>query len=255
MIATTRRHHALVGGAAALLALTASGCGAIVERATEEAVERAVEAENGGDVEVDFDADSGTFSVESDEGDITFNLDEDGLQIEGTDAEGDDFSLEADENGITAEGEGGETIEIDDDGTFTSTNEDGEVTTGEFDPDTGEFTIEGEDGEAIFKTFDAVPDEWPDDVPEPSGLSGVTGQFIAEEGSIFILLSGQAGGSVDEVFDDYTGRIEDAGFTRDSTFTDATNSTSTFTRNGTESVSVSASDISGSTTLSITYTR
>ena len=54
---------------AAFIALTASGCGAIVERATEEAVERAVEAESGEDVEIDFS--DGELSIESSEGDIT----------------------------------------------------------------------------------------------------------------------------------------------------------------------------------------
>lgn len=65
------------------LALALAACDAAVEQIAEEAAERAVEADGGGDVEVDVDDDGGDISVETDEG---------SLQV----AVGDDADLPAD---------------------------------------------------------------------------------------------------------------------------------------------------------------
>ena len=80
------------------------------------------------------------------------------MEIDGTDADGNDFSLDADE-----------------DGTFTATDADGDVTSGEVssDGDSIDFTVEGEDGDAVFSSGEGIPDEWPSDVPEPEGLDEV----------------------------------------------------------------------------------
>jgi hypothetical protein len=50
----------------------AAGCGRITEQLTEEAVERGIESEAGGDVELDLDAEDGSLSFESDEGSLSF---------------------------------------------------------------------------------------------------------------------------------------------------------------------------------------
>lgn len=80
-----------------LLALLAAfmfagtSCGAIVENIAEEAVEQAVEADTGEDVEIDFSGgdDGATFTVETDEGTVEFDADDDG----GT------FTIDGDEDG------------------------------------------------------------------------------------------------------------------------------------------------------------
>lgn len=202
-----------------VLAVLATGCGNLVERATEEAVERAVEeaveADSGGDVDVEFNEDG--ISVESDEGDFNLNVDENGVEIDGTDADGNDFSLDADEDGINAEsGEG--TLDVDADGTFTATDADGDVTTGQVSGDDGtvDFTVEGEDGDSVFTSGEGIPEQWPSDVPEPSGLSEVFGTYVSDPNGTNVVVTGTTGGSAQDAFDDYAGRLTDAGFSEES---------------------------------------
>lgn len=80
--------------AALLLALTVTGCGAIAE----EAFEQAVESEAGGDVEIDFDGDDGTFSIEGENGesfsiDVDENSDDGEAVISSTDEDGNTFEM------------------------------------------------------------------------------------------------------------------------------------------------------------------
>lgn len=206
-------HFALV---AAAVAIATTGCGRLVERATEEAVEKAIESDSGEDVEIDFS--DGEIRVESDEGDVTFSADENGVQIDGTDADGNDFSVDADENGLEVESENGSSLDIDDDGTFVATDENGEVFTGEADDDGG-FTVEGSDGEAVFATSEGIPEQWPSDVPEPDGLSDVSGTYFSEGNDLSIIITGTASGDLRDVFDAYAKDLEDAGFEEESTFT------------------------------------
>jgi len=232
---STRRPHrlALTSAAAVILAITASGCGAIVERATEEAVERAIESENGGDVDINFD--------------------ENGIQIDGTDENGDGFSLDLDEGGFDARTENGESITIDEDG-FTQTDENGEVTTGEFntDGDNTEFVIEGEDGQAVFRTGTDIPNEWPGDTPRPEGLSDVNSSYQADGGSVFIIIGGQTSESSDDFADDYIAGLENAGFVQESIYADSSTRGGTFARDG-ENVALNVAEFDGTTTVAITY--
>ena len=67
---SVRRNLTIV--AVTVAALGFSSCSAIVDRATEqvveEGVERAIEADSGENVELDFDTDDGTFRIETEEG-------------------------------------------------------------------------------------------------------------------------------------------------------------------------------------------
>ena len=215
---TTIRTPARTVLAAVALAVVATGCGNLVERATEEAVERAVEeaveSDTGGNVDVEFNEDG--ISVESDEGDFSLSVDENGVEIDGTDADGNDFSLDADEGGINAESEDG-TLDVDSDGTFTATDADGDVTTGEVssDGDSVDFTVEGEDGDAVFTSGEGIPDQWPSDVPEPEGLDEIFGTYISDAGDANVIVTGSTGDSAEDAFDDYADRLTDAGFTED----------------------------------------
>ncbi len=243
MIRTNTIHLTLVAGA---VAIAASGCGRLIERATEEAVEQAIEADSGEDVEIDFS--DGEIRVESDEGDITFSADENGVQIDGTDADGNDFSVDADESGVDIESEDGTSLEIDDDGTFVATDEDGETITGEADED-GNFTVEGEDGETVFSTSEGLPEQWPDDVPEPEGLSDITGTYFADGEDLSIVVTGTTSAGVRDVLDSYAERLADAGFEEESTFTQGDEAASSTYQRGDRRVSVSVQSLADSTEM------
>ncbi len=244
--------------AIASIALLTTGCGRIVEKATEKAVEevveQAVEADSGGDVEIDFTDDG--ISVESDEGDFTLTADEDGVQIEGTDADGNDISIDADEGGINVDTEDGSgSLDIDEDGSFTVTDEDGEVVTGNVDADgnTVDFTVEGEDGEAVFSTSEGIPEQWPSDIPEPGGLSEVTGTFFSEGDDTTIVTSGTTSENGPDFFESYVDKVLDAGFEEVSRFTQGDDASAQFTR-GDESLSITVSSVSDGAEVTIALT-
>ena len=231
MIRTNSIHLALAVGA---MAIATSGCGRLIERATEEAVAQAIEADSGEDVEIDFD--DGEIRVESADGDVTFSADENGVQIDGTDADGNDFSVDADENGLEVDSENG-SRDVDDDGTVTATDENGEVFTGEAGDDG--ITVEGSDGEAVFSTSEGIPEQWPDDVPAPDDLTDVTGTYFAEGDALSIVVTGNTSGDLQDVFDRYTDRLEDAGFEEESTFTQGDEAASSFYVRGERNMTVS----------------
>ncbi|MDY7104120.1 MAG: hypothetical protein S0880_23295 [Actinomycetota bacterium] len=64
-----RRAMVLLAGACVI---ASAGCGRITEELTEEAVERGIEAETGGNVELDVDAEDGRVSFESDGESLSF---------------------------------------------------------------------------------------------------------------------------------------------------------------------------------------
>lgn len=240
--------------ATAVLAVLATGCGNLVERATEEAVERAVEeavdADTGGDVDVEFNEDG--ISVESDEGDFSLNVDENGVEIDGTDADGNDFSLDADEDGINAEGQDG-TLDVDSDGSFTATDADGDVTTGDVssDGDSVDFTVEGEDGDAVFTSGEGIPEQWPSDVPEPEGLDEIIGTFISDAGVGNVVVTGTTSDSAQDAFDDYADRLTDAGFSEDTKLNQGDEFYSATFSKGDTTVNVTAQASGGSTDVVI----
>jgi hypothetical protein len=236
------------------LAVLATGCGNLAERATEEAVERAVEeaveADTGGDVDVEFNEDG--ISVESDEGDFTLNVDENGVEMDGTDADGNDFSLDADEDGINAESEDG-TFDVDSDGTFTATDADGDVTTGEVssDGDSIDIAVEGEDGDAVFTSGEGIPDQWPSDVPEPEGLDEIFGTYISDAGDENLVVTGTTGASAEDAFDDYVDRLIDAGFVEDTNLNQGDEFFSATFSRGDTTVNVTTQGFGGSTDVVI----
>lgn len=218
-------HFALVLGA---VAIATTGCGRLVERATEEGVERAIEADSGENVDIDFS--DGQIRVESDEGDVTFSADENGVNIDGTDADGNDFSVDADETGLEAQGGDGASVNVDEDGTFVATDENGEVFTGGAD-DEGSFTVEGADGEAVFSTAEGMPADWPSDVPQPEGLRDLTGTSFAGAETLTIVVTGTTAEGDFDAFERYNAKLVDAGFEEESTFTQGDESaTSTYLR-------------------------
>jgi hypothetical protein len=246
MFSTTTLRSIATAGAVVSLAVTASGCGRLIEKATEEAVEKvveeAVEADTGGEVDVEINDDG--ITVESEEGEFNLSVDENGIAVDGTDADGNDFSLDGDENGVEVDNDNGTSLDIDSDGTFTATDEDGNVTTGEATEDGG-FTVEGEDGESVFQSGPGIPDQWPSDVPMPSGLTDPQGTYIADGDEVNIVVTGQTDGDLDDVFDRYVSELESAGYTEESTFKQAGQAASgSFIKDG-RTVSVTVSTFGG----------
>lgn len=103
---------------AALAAFSMSSCSSLVERATEqvveEGIERAIEADSGENVELDFNADDGTFRIETDEGSFSVDGEEGTFVLETEDGT---FEGQGDENGFEVTNE---------DGTFTSSAGEGD---------------------------------------------------------------------------------------------------------------------------------
>lgn len=90
MSVTTHRLGTITLVAAMAIGLT--GCGKLAE----EAIEQAVEAESGEDVEIDFDSDDGSFSIEGEDGEsFNFDVDAEGetSSFSGTDEDGNTFEM------------------------------------------------------------------------------------------------------------------------------------------------------------------
>lgn len=166
----TRRPLILLGVAGCTLALTACG------NATESGIEKLIESQGGGDVDLDLDGDGG-------------------------------FSMQTEEGGMT----------IDEDGNFVITDADGSVVTGNADAETGEFNIESDDGSFSAGATTELPEEWPGEIPEPSGLAITSATVIGSDTEQAITVSGTADG--DGFVDSYASALASAGFEEQSTFT------------------------------------
>lgn len=135
---------------AVAVAVFASGCGAIVEEAVEQAAERALEEGIEGDGEVNIDLD------DLEDGNVT-------IEVEGADGEEGTIEFDTESGTIEIEGVEGEDATIDFDAG------DGEDATVEF---------ESEDGEGSFSLNADLPEDWPSEFPLPDGVEIVaSGSF------------------------------------------------------------------------------
>ena len=129
-------------------------------------------------------------------GDVDLDLDGDG-----------GFSVQTEEGGMT----------IDEDGNFVITDADGSVVTGDVDTESGEVNIESEDGSFRSGAATELPDEWPGEIPEPSGLSIGSTSVIGSDTEEAITVSGTVEG--DGFVESYASALTSAGFAETSTFT------------------------------------
>ncbi len=160
----------MLGVAGFALAITACG------NATETGIEKLVESQGGGNVDLDLDGDGG-------------------------------FSVQTEEGGMS----------IDEDGNFIITDADGSVVTGNADAETGEFSVESEDGSFSAGATTELPEEWPGEIPDPSGLAITSATVIGSDAEQAITVSGTVDG--DGFVESYGSALESAGFNEDSTFT------------------------------------
>jgi len=129
-------------------------------------------------------------------GDVDLDLDGDG-----------GFSVQTEEGGMT----------IDEDGNFVITDADGSVVTGEVDTESGGVNIESEDGSFSSGTTTELPDEWPGEIPEPSGLAIASASVIGSDTEQAITVSGTV--DSDGFVESYADALTSAGFDETSTFT------------------------------------
>lgn len=81
-----------ITSASLLFALAMTSCGKLAE----EAIEQAIEADSGEDVEIDFDSDDGTLSIQGEDGEsFSIDVDEDGESsvMSSTDEDGNTFEM------------------------------------------------------------------------------------------------------------------------------------------------------------------
>ena len=153
------------------MVVLASAC----SNAAETGVEKLIEEQGGGDVDLDLDGDGG-FSIQTEDGSMT----------------------------------------IDEDGNFVVTDENGETITGQAGDEEGEFNIESEDGSFSAGATTDLPDEWPQDIPEPDGLAITSATVIGSDTEQAITVTGSVEG--EGFIDSYGEVLESAGFNQDSTY-------------------------------------
>ena len=207
-----RHRRRPVASTASLIALAAVGvgCGG-GESAQEAMLERMIENETGGEVDLDLDGD-GSFTLKTEEGEISVDVDGDG-NVEIVTPEGDatfsaedgEMTFDSDEGSgsiqvdagtdgdgrltVTSDGQTVAEVDVDQDGSFTISDEDGETVVGDVDADGG-FTVVDEDGVTTFDSAGGIPDAWPDDVPRPEGLADADGLVLDGDAGAAITVSG-----------------------------------------------------------------
>lgn len=238
----TRTHT--FAAAAAVLTLTATACGA-TESGQEAVLERLIENESGQDIDLDIDGDGG-FSVQSEDGEFSIDIDGEGNVVFDSEDGSGTFDADGDTGGtLEFEGEDGSgSLDIDGDGGFTITDENGDTVVSEIDADDGSVVVQSDDG-STFESGPSIPSQWPADIPQPEGLSDVTGTFMGDATTMNIVTAGTPPGDPTAYLESYVASLVAAGFSETSTFTAEDSISYSHERNGV-AVSSSYSDL-GST--------
>ena len=148
-----------------------TGCSG--ESIAEKVVENRIEAESGEDVDIDLS--DGSFSIQTEDGDIEFNSDGDGnFSIEGIDGDGQDFSVNS-EDGATV--------------------------------------VESEDGTATFEMGTELPADFPE-VPLPDDLRIQFTNVIDTGAGVMHMLVGVVPDDGSAYLDTITGYLESQGYTQ-----------------------------------------
>lgn len=187
-----QRRRNLTIAAAAIAALSLSSCGAIVERATEKAVEegveRAIEADSGEEVELDFDAGDGTFSIETEDG--SFSVDgEDGTFV--LETEDGTFEGSGDENGFEVTDENGST-----------------VVDADFDDETGDGSIRIETVDGTFSAGEGDWGMWPVSVARPDFSADPVVGGVEEDGLVWAYANGEVTADAQAAVDTYVATLD-----------------------------------------------
>lgn len=216
---------------AALAAFSMSSCSSLIERATEQAVEegieRAIEADSGENVELDFNADDGTFRIETDDGSFSVDGDEGSFVLE---TEEGTFEGQSDENG------------------FDVTNDDGTtVLSVDGDDENGSLTIETDDGTFTSSAGEGQWELWPTEVARPNFTMNPIVGGVEADGELWAYASGEVNADAQSAVDTYVATLDGFEVTETST---ADGYALTRLSNGEYSVEVSAVDNGLNVTIS-----
>lgn len=208
------------------IALTLSSCSSIAEKVSEKAIETALESETG--EEVDFDFSDGQINIKTDEGGLSFNVDEENesgsLVI--TDAEGNKTVAETQDGKTTITDSEGKTIlnaESDsEDGVVTITGEDGEKVVVHSEEDS--LTIESDDGTYAFDSSGALPKNFPTHIKFANGMQVVSAQAsqVNDTDHVFLILL-TATGDAASLSTQAQQLLADNGFTQQGEIIESTN--------------------------------
>ncbi len=234
----TRRTVGIAAAVAATLGMSA--CGAVADKAAEKGVEQVIESsldDELGDFDIDLDLSDGDFSIETDDG--TFSFGEDGSIVLDTD-EG-MFTGQVDESGIEINGSNGEVVDID---LATTGNDDNGS-------DGGSISIETDDGvyDASFGFADWS--NWPSEIPRPNFTADEWISGSTDDNGLWIIAGGTVDGSPDQVVADYAALFADAAITAED-WGDETEALTITTNGFTISLLGDPNDLRGGTNLSIT---
>lgn len=162
-----KRHGFMLIG----VALVATACSG--EDIAERIAENRIEAEGGGDVDIDLD--NGNFSVKTEDGEFSIQTDGDGnVSIQGGGENGDES--------FTIESENGETV------------------------------FESEDGTAVFSQSGDLPDDFPSEIPVPNDFVVLYAQSATSDDGQAFTVAGTSSVSVDAVTADTQASLESAGY-------------------------------------------
>lgn len=219
--------HRIAGLALAGVVLLGA-CGS----SSEDSLEQIIENETGEDVEIDIDDDGG-FSLESEDG--SFSIDEEG--------------------NFTVVGEDGEVITGDVDASgdeIVVQSEDGDVVI-QGDGESGSIEISGEDGDVSFATSDEIPDEWPAEVPQPTGLTVYAGSVFDDGTNSGVTVTGGTSVSPVEYVESYGPMLEAAGYAQ-TTYLENDGNVTAFYEGGGWSISVSGAVGDGESNINVGVT-
>lgn len=153
------------------VALVATSCGG--EQIAERIAENRIEAEGGGEVDIDFD--DGNFSVKTEDGEFSIKTDDDGnVSIQG-----------GGENG-------GESFTID--------------------SENGETVVETDDGTAVFTQDGEMPDGFPSEIPVPNDFGVIYAQSANSGDGEAFSVAGSSSVPVADVVADTQAGLESAGY-------------------------------------------
>lgn len=206
-LGTTSIRKMLLLAATPIAVLGLTSCGKIAETVLEEGIEQAIEQDSGEEIELDFDAGDGEFSIRGENGEeLSINVDgDDGeIDITATDGEGEDLNInvEQGEEGVVITGNDGGDADV----TLTQDGEGVSIT-----------GTDG-DGEALdINTGAEIPDDWPKELPIPEGQVTNGASVVEGGGQVFTLVT-----SVDDptgAHDSYVDQLESKGWTIEQTVT------------------------------------
>lgn len=151
-----------------------SGCGG--DKLAEKLVEDRIEAEGGGDVDIDFDG--GDLSIKTEDGEFSIKTDSDGnVSVQGSGQDGD--------------------------GNFT------------IDSENGETVFEGEDGTAVFSQNGDLPEDFPGEIPVPDHVTIVFAQSATSGEGTGYAIAGTTARSIGDVSAEMQSSLEANGFSQE----------------------------------------